>query len=359
MTRRESSRHALVLGASGLIGRHLILKLAAAGAEVTAAVRTAESAAGVRRWLGEHGLTRDITTVLIDFDAPSILAGGPSAFADVTEIHNCAGAYRFGMTAQEARAANVGIVERVLEFAEQLPNAPRVVHISGYRVSGRSSEPVPWTEGFRRALYADLGAYEASKVESDAVFRTMASARGVAWTVVNPATVIGDSATGESDQYVGLADSVKQVWNGAVTALPGNRSTFLPIVTVDYLAAFMTAAATAPEAVDQAYWVLDDQTPSLAELLAHVGRHLGVRVPRLRIPVTVIKRLPQWLTKIDPETMSFLSEDRYPTASAVDFAARHGLSMPDVMVSVERWADYLVAQRFGEKGARSAGVPTN
>src|SRR5690606_14299361 len=53
------------------------------------------------------------------------------------------------------------------------------------------------------------------------------------------------------------------------------------------------------------------------------------------------------ITKADPETLTFLSTDRYPTASAVEFADRHGIRMPDVLVSLERWADHLAAHRFG------------
>ncbi|MDP1288046.1 hypothetical protein, partial [Klebsiella pneumoniae] len=51
--------------------------------------------------------------------------------------------------------------------------------------------------------------------------------------------------------------------------------------------------------------------------------------------------------KADPETLTFMSADRYPTESAVEFADRHGILMPDVLVSLERWADYLAAHRFG------------
>ncbi|WP_424937297.1 MULTISPECIES: alpha/beta fold hydrolase [Bacteria] len=347
MTPHASPRHALVFGASGLIGRRLILALAEAGAEVTAAVRTAESGARVERWLRDHGLTRSIDTTIVDFDASEIVAGGASALPFVTEIHNCAGTYRFGMTAHEARRANVGIVERLLDLAEGLPRLQRVVHISGYRVGGQDPATVPWPDDRRTALYRELGAYEASKVESDAVFQALAAERGIPWTIVNPASVIGDSATGESDQGVGLASTIEQIWDGTAAALPSGEATFLPVVTVDHLAAFMAAAAVDPAAVGQAYWVLDDDTPPLAELLAHVGRHLGARVPRVRVPAGVIKRLPPWITRADPETLTFMSADRYPTASAVELAGRHGIPMPDVRVSLERWADHLAAHRFG------------
>lgn len=347
MTPHEESRHALVLGASGLVGRHLVLALADAGADVTAAVRTAESGVRVEQWLREHGMTRSIRTTIVDFDAAEIVAGGPAALADVTEIHNCAGSYRFGMSAQESRSANVGIVDKVIDLAADLPDLQRVVHVSGYRVGGQDPSAIPWSDDHRAALYRELGAYEASKVESDAIFQARALERGIPWTIVNPCSVIGDSATGESDQLIGLATTVEQVWDGTAAALPGNASTFLPVVTVDYLAAFMAAAAIDPAAAGMAYWVLDDDTPPLADLLTHVGRHLGAKVPRVRMPVGVIKRLPQGISKADPETLTFLSADRYPTAPAVELADRHGIRMPDVLVSLERWADHLAAHRFG------------
>jgi len=347
MTPRDEARHALVFGASGLVGRHLILTLAEAGATVTAAVRSAESGARVERWLAEHGLSRSIRTTIVDFEAPAIVSGGPAAFSSVTEIHNCAGSYRFGMTAHEARGANVGIVEKVMAFAAALPHLQRVVHVSGYRVGGQDPTTVPWSDAHRTALYEELGAYEASKVESDAIFQARALEHGIPWTVVNPSSVIGDSATGESDQHIGLATTIEQMWDGTAAALPGDETTFLPVVTVDYLAAFMAAAAIDPDAAGKAYWILDDATPPLADLLTHVGRHLGAKVPRVRIPVGVITRLPQWITKADPETLTFMSADRYPTDTAIELATRHGIRMPDVRVSLERWADHLAAHRFG------------
>lgn len=265
MTAPETPRHALIFGASGLIGRHLILTLAESGAKVTAAVRTVESGARVQRWLGTHGLTRAVDIALVDFDAPEILPGGAAAFADVTEIHNCAGSFRFGMPAEEARSANVGIVEKLIDFAAELRHLQRLVHISGYRVGGQDPAAVPWSDEHRAAVYAKLGGYEASKVESDAIFQARCIERGIPWTVVNPATVIGDSLTGESDQHIGIATTIEQMWQGTATALPAGDSTFVPVLTVDYLAAFMAAAAVDPDAVSRSYWVLDDATPPLAE----------------------------------------------------------------------------------------------
>ncbi|PII82536.1 NAD-dependent epimerase [Leucobacter sp. OLIS6] len=347
MSAEQTPRNALVFGASGLVGRTLIRSLVEAGANVTAAVRSVDSGTGLVRWLRERGVTQSISVAIVDFETPDLLPGGPAAFSRITEIHNCAGSFRFGMPADEARRANVGIVEKVVDFAAGLPRLQRLLHISGYRVGGQDPAAVPWSDAHRAAVYAELGGYEASKVESDAIFQARATERGVPWTIVNPATVIGDSVTGESDQHIGIANTIEQMWQGTATALPAGNSTFVPVLTVDYMTAFMTAAAIDPDANGKAYWLLDDATPPLAELLAHAGRHLGAKVPKLRIPVGVIKRLPQGITGADPETLGFLSSERYPTGPAVALAARHGLAMSDVRASLERWVDYMAAHRFG------------
>ncbi|KUM29054.1 NAD-dependent epimerase [Arthrobacter sp. EpRS66] len=347
MIPEANTRQALVFGASGLVGRHLIIALLEAGAQVTAAVRSSESTAKINAWLHHHGVEQQINCVIVDFEASEIFAGGPSAFPHITEIHNCAGTYKFGMSAQEARSANVGIVEKLMDFASGLPALQRIVHISGYRVGGQDPSLIPWPQDYRVRLYRKLGAYEASKVESDAIFQTLGNERGIPWSIVNPATVIGHSATGESDQYIGLAGTVEQLWEGRASALPAGTSTFLPVLTVDYMAEFMAAVAIAPEAIGQAYWLLDDNTAPLGQLLAGATSHLGAKVPKLRLPVRLIKVLPSWITKADPETLHFMSGDRYPTGPAIEFANRHGIQMPDVETSVKQWADYLAAHRFG------------
>lgn len=358
-TDRPAPRHALVFGASGFVGRHLVLALAAAGARVTAAVRTAASQERLQRWLVEHGLHEHVGFTLADFHAPAIVHDEAAARTRITEIHNCAGTYRFGMSAAEAREANVGIVERIVDFAASLPKLGRLVHISGYRVGGQDPASVPWPEEARARRYRRLGAYEASKVESDAVLQARARERGVPFTIVNPSSVIGHSLTGETDQLIGLASTVQQLWAGSTRALPGNGTTFLPVVTVDYLAEFMAAAATDALAVDQSYWVLDERTPPLPVMLADLAEHLGVAAPRLRVPVAVIKRLPRWATGADPETLTFLSADRYPTRSANELAERHGLRQPDVATALQRWVDYLAARRFdvSEAGAGAEEGP--
>lgn len=347
--RTEVGRHALVFGATGFLGRWLIVELASQGVLVTAAVRSAESADQLSAWLSSRGGTDGVQSIVVDFMADDL--GLPSDSPDlrgVTEIHNLAGAYRFGMSADEAYHGNVVSARRIVLLAARLDGLPRIVHVSGYRVGSISASPVSKSPETREAAYSGRGAYEASKIEADAVVQATATSAGVPVTIVNPSTVTGVGSTGESDQQVGLADSLRDLWHGRLAALPGNRETFVPVVTVDYLASFMALVPTVSEAAGRSYWVLDDDTPGLHDLLRVVGRHYQVTVPRLRLPVGLVRRLPRRVTKADPETLSFMSTDRYPTESARTLAAGHGLQQPETLPSILRWADHLAAHRFGQ-----------
>ncbi|MFT3716449.1 MAG: NAD-dependent epimerase/dehydratase family protein [Gordonia sp. (in: high G+C Gram-positive bacteria)] len=205
---QPSGRRALVFGASGIIGRALVRELIARDVDVVAAGRSEVSAQALRAWLTSHGIDDGPRTVRVDFSDPNLIAEGSSAFGDVTEVYNCAGAYRFGMSADEAYEANVATVEAIVDFAARLPALRRLIHVAGYRVAAHPDVPAPWTDRYRARTYRELGPYEASKVESGARFRASAEERGLPWTVVNPASVIGDSQTGETDQYLGLSRRV-------------------------------------------------------------------------------------------------------------------------------------------------------
>ena len=336
----SATRHALVFGASGFIGRWLAVELVSQSVRVTAAVRSTASADELETWLRDHGV-EGAATVRVDFDADDLgLATDSPALAGVTEIHNLAGAFRFGLAKQEAYQGNVVSSRRIVELAARLEGGPRLVHVSGYRVGNHS--PID------DSAYERLGAYEASKIEADAVVQSHSAELGVPFTIVNPSTVSGVASTGETNQQVGLATSLRDLWLGNLPALPGNDKTFVPVVTVDHLARFMALVPTVAEAAGRSYWVLDDNTPALPDLLAEVGRHYQVAVPRLRVPVGLVKRLPSRLSKADSETLSFMSSDRYPTVEAEALSAEHGLRQADTRTALLRWADHLAAHRFGE-----------
>ncbi|KAB2339190.1 SDR family oxidoreductase [Actinomadura rudentiformis] len=339
----------LVVGATGLIGRWLTAELLAQGRSVAVTVRNDPArGAELRTWLRQHDIDdQALTVITADMIQPGLglAQEDQDRLSSVRDVFNTAGVYRFGMSREEARRTNVDGAVNVVRWAGARPHLRRLIHISGYRVG--TTEAALASEDQLTSLYQRLGAYEASKREGDSAVRIIAARQGVPLTVVNPATVIGHSVTGESGQYIGLAEMVENLWAGRLPALAGTRRTFVPVVTVDHLARFLAAVPEHDHEPCRAHWLLDDATPPLPDLIALLARHLGVRAPRLVLPLGLVRRLPRALTRADPETLTFLSEDRYDTSSADELAAAAGLSHPPVQDALRRWADRLVAERFG------------
>ncbi|MFE2414789.1 SDR family oxidoreductase [Kitasatospora sp. NPDC059408] len=351
-----------VLGATGFIGRWLVLELLTRGEPVAVAVRGGTGSprdTALRSWLRAHGtVDTTLTTVAADLTDPGLgLSPEDDArLAAVRDVHNLAARYEFGLTRAEAQPANVDGALHALRWSATRPHLRRHVHLSGYRV-GRDPRPrYPLTPRETAALYSRLGAYEASKQLGDAAVRVTADRLGIPVTTVNPSSVIGHSATGEAGQYLGLAHLVRQLHRGRLPLLPGTRRTFVPVVTVDHLARFLAAVPAHDRAPAPAHTVLDPETPALPDLIVLLAAHLGVRPPRGLIPVPVVRALPRALTGADPETLTFLSEDRYDTTSADELAAATGLAHPPVRAALRTWATRLVADGFGADPGADPGA---
>lgn len=343
---------AVVLGATGFIGRWLLLELLGQGRPVAAVLRDASPARAdrLRTWIREHGGDAAGLTVVagdITADGLGLSDADDSRLGSVRDVFNAAGLYRFGLGREEARTANVDGALAAARWAATRQDLRRVVHVSGYRVGSDATARYPLPAAELEKLYRVRGAYEASKTEGDAAVRVLAEREALPLTVVNPSVVIGHSVTGESGQYIGLADLVRNLWTGRLPALAGTARTFVPVVTVDHLARFMAAVPDHDPKPGGAHWVLDEDTPYLRDLVRLLADHLGVRAPRRMVPVGLVRRLPSRLTGVAPETLTFLSEDRYDTRSAQRVAEAAGLRKPPIEPALRRWADRLVAERFG------------
>ncbi|MGK8523493.1 alpha/beta fold hydrolase [Nocardia asteroides] len=321
----------IVFGAAGFLGRNAVARLLERGHSVTAALRPGTEQRLVT-WLRGRGVSaRELEIVACDVTVPDL--GLPAGFdaSGIRDVYNCAARFAFGLAPEDAYAVNVTGALRVLEWAAARPGLRRLVHITGYRITVEESEE----------QHYDNGAYGASKFESDPLLRRRAAELGVALTIANPSSVIGPG------QYVGLSSVVEQLWNGRLAALPGGAHTFVPIVDLDYFTNFLISLPALPDTEGRSYTVLDDRTPVLPELIRLLAGHFGVRAPRFSIPVGVVARLPRALTGADPESLTFIADDRYDTSAAREVARRAGLTMPSTETTVLAWANHLVASRFG------------
>ncbi|WP_067479450.1 alpha/beta fold hydrolase [Nocardia amamiensis] len=321
----------IVFGAAGFLGRNAVARLLAQGHSVAAALRPG-SEERLTGWLRRRGVEASrLEIIACDVTAPDLALPAGFDSSGIRDVYNCAARFAFGLAAEDAYAVNVTGALRVLDWAAALPELRRVVHITGYRITVEESEE----------QYYERGAYGASKFESDPLLRRRAAELGVALTIANPSSVIGPG------QYIGLSSVVEDLWNGKLAAIPGGAETFVPIVDLDYFTDFLISLPALPDTAGRSYTVLDDRTPVLPKLIRLLAGHLGVRAPRFSIPAGVIAKLPRALTGADPETMTFIADDRYDTAAADAVARRAGLTMPSTEATILAWADHLVASRFG------------
>ncbi|MGW0003216.1 alpha/beta fold hydrolase [Nocardia grenadensis] len=333
-----STPDTVVFGAAGFIGRALVVRLLQQGHTVAAAVRPGTEAR-LLSWLHDRDLDRERLTVLgCDITDPGLGPLGAAPWDDVRDVYNCAARFSFRLDPAQARAVNLDGALHVLRWSAARPRLRRLVHITGYRVTVPESAEHDYA----------VGAYGASKFEADAVLREQAAAASVPLTVANPSTVVGPG------QYIGLAELVRDLWHGALPALPGDAETLLPILDLEYFVDFLTLLPQQPDTAGRSYTVLDPASPPLPELIGLLARHMHVRAPRLTLPVGLVARLPRRFTGVDAERLAFISGDRYDTSAADAVAARAGLVHPAAETVLRDWADHLVSSRFGAAEADSA-----
>ena len=323
----------IVFGAAGFIGRSLVAELLRDGHTVTAALRDG-SQDRLRTWITGQGVDQTgLTITTTDITQPDLALLEP--VDGVRDVYNAAALMKFGLHPDEARRVNVTGALNVLTWANRQPGLRRVVHITAYRAT---------VEGGGERDYRN-GAYGASKLEADTALRELAAEHHIPLTIANPATVLGPG------QYFGLGELVDNLWNGKLPALPGRRDTFVPVVDINYVTRFLVGLPTLPDTSGNSYTILDPATPNLPDLVALVAEHLHVRAPRRSVPVAVLRALPRAVTKADPESLMFIASDRYDTTAADDVARRLGLAHPPVDELLRRWADHIVATRYGATAA--------
>lgn len=361
--------HALVTGATGLIGRWLIPELTRLDRDVVALVRRAgERRAELLAWVGNHGgVPARVTVIEGDLAAPGLGLDeeGRRLVGSSRDVFHAGALMQFGMTEAVARLANVDGTRTLLELV-QSPALRRFVQVSGFKVGDDAQfhelglDPeAAYDRASYAPLYAKLDGYEASKMETDHLVRDAARRHRFALTRIHPGAVIGDSRTGETTQFFGFAPLVQSLWLGKLPAVPGGTQHWLPLITVDFLAAFMARIPETETIRVSSYTLLDESTPQLAQLLGRVAEHIGVVAPHRRLPIGLVNAMVRTGlvgNKGDTEGLSFIADRRYDASPARRLSKVMGLSWPSLDSAITRCVDFLITTRFGVQPAQPASL---
>ncbi|WP_298450470.1 SDR family oxidoreductase [uncultured Marinobacter sp.] len=348
----------LITGATGFIGRHLCACLTARNYTVVALMRRPDDLPELRARVDRLGGSGDLIQALPgDLSAPGL--GISESLPPVDAVIHLGARFAWQLTRKDVYMANVEGSLSVAELARRL-NC-RLVFISGFMlenlqhlnqlgIAPASPEQTNWQKVYRRA-----GAYEASKLEAALKVRLFAEQTSLDMVEVQPATVAGQSQTGELDAAQPLYQLLDNLSRGRLALVPGTPEHWLPLTTVDHLAAVIAAAAIAQN-VPERLLCLDPDTPTLQQMLAMASGSLGIKAPRRFIPLPVLRAIlsipgvPK-LVNTYPEALHFIQAKRFDTANTERFLECQGLFRPNIASAIEASVYWYQKQRISNAPA--------
>ncbi len=337
----------LMTGATGFIGRYLVAELTSRGKPVLALMRRPDRLQALRTRIGNLGGDGKLLTgVAGDLDLPEL--GLPAGLPGIGAVVHLGASFAWGLDPQAARRTNVDGALAVAALARRT-NA-RLVMISGFMLENSAHlhrlgiVPADPDRTDWNRVYAQAGAYEASKLEGALRVRAFARRHDMQLVEVQPATVAGHSVSGELDPAQPLFQLIENLARGRLAMVPGTPAHWLPLIGVDGLASLIAAAVVAPRAPERLL-ALDAATPNLAGLLAELAGPLGRKPPTRHIPLALLSgmlKIPgmQKLMNTSAESLHFLQVTRFDTSGTDAFMRVQGLKRAPIGDSIRASAAY-------------------
>lgn len=252
----------LVTGASGLLGSHLVDALVARGDAVRALLQPGEDASRLEAQ-GVEISRGDLT------DTASLT----EATRGVSVVMNCAA--KTGPWGPPAvyEAINVRGLEALTRAAMDA-GATRIVHVSsitvhGNDVHGVADETAPFHE--------EPNPYTRTKIAGEQLLQRMARDEGAPVTIVRPGWIYGPR---DAASFGRFAEMIRR--QGMVVI--GSGQNHIPLIYVTDVAQGMMLAAAAPNAVGQAYLLVNDERVTQSQYLSLIAKDLAVPAPTRHIP---------------------------------------------------------------------------
>lgn len=342
----------LITGASGFIGRTVCAELSRAQQPVLAMLRDPpRQLPTLRREVDALGGQGSLVQAIGgDLDKPDLGLSEP--LPALQAIIHLGARFAWQLPMVEARQTNVEGALAVARLAHS--QRTRLVFISGFMLENHGhltrlginlmhANQTDWQQVYRRA-----GGYEASKLEAAIRVREYTRDHGVDMIEVQPATVAGDSRSGQLDSQQPLYQLIDNLARGRMAAIPGTREHWLPLVAVDLLAAIIARGATS-SVVPPRVLALDRHTPTLQGMLTTVADTLQQRPPRRFLPMAVLAALLRTpglprLLNTWPEALHFIQTTRFDTKSSDTFLANQGLAHPPIQAVIAASARYYQQQ---------------
>jgi thioester reductase-like protein len=245
----------LVTGARGYVGARLVDRL------------LATTDADVIAWV--HGDAPSSSDPRVTYAAGELASDDAFAGVDasrVTRIVHAAAVTRFNVEADLADRVNVAGARRLFAFASRCPNLRHLTYVSTVYAAGLRTGAIAEAPLDRAPRFANH--YERSKWEAETML--LGEYAHLPATIARVATVIADDAGGAVTQRNAVHNTLKLLFHGLLSLVPGEAATPVYFVTgalvVDALAALATCA---PEAAPRIVHVSHDlrESATLGDLV--------------------------------------------------------------------------------------------
>ena len=253
---------AVVTGASGFVGSHVVDELLRSGARVRAIVRSSSS----RRWLSE----KPIEIVNAPLSDGTQLA---AAVAGADWIVHAAGLTHARGPA-EYHEANVKGTERMLRAALAVTGLKRFVLISSQAAAGPSADGRPVSE---TTLPQPVSAYGVSKLRSEEL--TMLMRDRIPVVAIRPPAVYGPRDDAILKVFVAVKRHVQPVLR------PGGR---FSLVHAEDLARAVRLTLTHPQAPGEVYFAAEPDVTDYDQMGGFVKEAMGTWAVRVSVPAFLL-----------------------------------------------------------------------
>ena len=251
---------ALVTGANGFVGSHLVEGLLSRGYQVICLVRKTSNL----RWLS--GL--NVEYVYADISEKDSLK---NVLKNVDFVLHVAGVTKAKSREEYFKANYQGTKNLIEVCVEDNPQIKRFVYVSSQAAVGPGKDGQPLDETSPCNPITDYGK---SKLEGERIVLEYSSKLPV--TIIRPPAVYGPR---DSD-ILGFF----KVANKGLKTLFGKGESYLSLCYIEDLVDGIILAAESPKAIGQIYFIADDQSYSWREAFGIIAKVLNKKTITLRIP---------------------------------------------------------------------------
>ncbi|MFC1482384.1 SDR family oxidoreductase [Myxococcota bacterium] len=261
--------------------------------------------------LGEKAAAEDFRSQLESPDKERItLLGGDVSYMDLglpsgqyrglveelTEVQHLASRYGAGGLSESLKRVNVNGTREVIELAGQCQRLKRLVHWSTVQVSGSRKGVVLEDELARGQRFRN--AYERTRFEAERLVGR--AARKLPVTVLRTGIIVGDSTTGELEQYEGphqLVARFVEARREKPILLPGSGEAPVHLVPIDFVVAAACHLSVDEQAIGRTYHLVDP-SPLPAHMVYQLIARKAHRQPTPQSLPTAVSRLLRLSSRI-------------------------------------------------------------